>query len=279
MHNSSYRLPRLVLLALAAAWLWGLTTPAGAGPIVLQDTQQSADAMVDTSKLVTLEHDDNIPNWDKPTAPSVTTKGPAKAGDAPLAAASAPAKPVQPNAALSPEGAASQPSLGKDLRSSIKETVRPVYDQLVESGAVEALHDVKEGLGLDKNQWTDQNKAVGEPKSPGQWDTPETSQAPRTDAQAQMDREMAGMMREKLIDQLTPWLAGLLGLYLLGFLIKLLYGYVRWRSARRNERLIKRAKRHTAHRSHSTGARTASMPLGTTSSTRTTTNESTKETH
>lgn len=272
MHKTSFRSPRLAALALAAACLCGLSAPAGAGPIVLQDTKAPANTMVDTSELVTLEHNDNIPNWDTPPIPSGPAKASTKPGDVAAAPASAPAKPAQP--AQPAAVASSQPSPGQDLRNNIKESVRPVYEQLLESGAVEALHDVKESLGLNKDAWSNQDRPAGANKASNPWDAPDGALAPRTGVQAQMDRELAGMMREKLIDQLTPWVAGLLGLYLLGFVIKLLFGYVHWKSARRNERIIKRAKRQAAHRSHSTGAKTAPSPLGATVSPRTT-NEST----
>lgn len=273
MHKTSFRSPRLAALALAAACLCALTAPARAGPIVLQDTKPPANTVVDTSELETLEHDDNIPNWDKPLIPSGPITTSAKPGDTALAPASAPAKPALP--AQPAAVASSQPSPGQDLRNNIKESVRPVYDQLLESGAVEALHDVKESLGLDKDAWSDPDRPAGAAKASNPWSPPGGDLPPRTAAQAQMDRELAGMMREKLIDQLTPWVVGLLGLYLLGFVIKLLLGYVRWKSARRNERIIQRAKRQAAHRSHSSGARTAPSPLGASAAPRTT-NESTE---
>jgi hypothetical protein len=276
MHKTSSRLPQLAVQALTAAWLFTLTTPAGAGPIVLQEAKQSEDAVVDTSKLETLEPNDSnvgeIANWDKPTTPSGTTKAAAKPGDAQQAGTSAQTHPeTNPRPESAPAAAAAQPSLAKDLHDSIKEAVRPVYDGLLESGAIESLHDVKEGLGLDKDPWNDPNKADGQPKASAQWDSPSVNGSPRTAAQAQMDRELAGMMRAKLIDQLTPWLMGLAGLFIGGYLIKLLFGFIRWKSARRNAQLIQRSRRHAARRSHGTGTRTAPSPLGAATSTKHTT--------
>lgn len=269
MHKTSYHLPQL---ALVAAALWSLATPVGAGPIVAQDPKQPADAVVDTSKLVP---DDDIPNWDKPLPPSGTTPGPAKPANPPTPpAANQAARPTKPEAAPAPTATAEQPGVGANLRNSLKETVRPVYDQLVESGAIDTVHSVKEGLGLDKNQWRAPSESLGEPKATGQWDTPEAAHPAKTAAQAQMDRELAGMMRERLIDQVTPWVAGLVGLYLLGYFIKLLMGYVRWKTARRNARLAQQAKRHAARRSHRTGPRTAASPLGDTNATNSDSQES-----
>jgi len=269
MHKTSYRLPQLALLALAAAWLGGLATPAKAGPIVSQEAKQQGDAAADTSKLVPLVTQDSdvddITNWDQPASPPGTSKAAAKPGAAASSATAVQANPTtnpRPNSAPAPSAAASQPSLGKDLHDGIKEAVRPVYDGLIESGALDTLHDVKEGLGLNKNQWSDPNTAQEQPKASGQWGTPDVTMPPRTEAQAQMDRELAGMMRTKLIDQLTPWAIGLAALLLAGYLIKLLLSFIHWKSARRNERIIQQARRQAARRSHHSGARTVPSPLG-----------------
>lgn len=261
MHRTSHRLRRLALQATATACLCGLTLPVGAGPIVLQDGKAPADAMVDTSKLVTLEQQDTLPvdeliQWDKPAA--TAPQGRASSAAAAQATASSPAKPAQAAASAATAVASTQPTVGDELRKNIKESVRPVYEQLLDSGAIDAVHDVKESLGLNKGQWNDQTQAGGQPKASNQWDTPGANLPPRTAAQAQMDRELAGMMREKLIDQITPWVIGLVGLYILAYLTKLLYGYVRWRSARRLEQRISRAKRHAARSQHS--ARAPSNP-------------------
>lgn len=257
MFKTSHRLPRLASLVLATTCLCGLSLPAGAGPVVLQDGKAPADAMVDTSKLVTLEHQDTIPvdeliHWDKPAA--TAPQGRASSATAAQAAASSPAKPAQAAASAATAASPQQPTVGDELRKNIKESVRPVYEQLLESGAIDAVHDVKESLGLNKGQWNDPAQASGQPKATNQWDTPEAFQPPRTAAQAQMDRELAGMMREKLIDQITPWVIGLVGLYILAYLTKLLYGYVRWKSARRVEQRIHRAKRQAARSQRSARA-------------------------
>ena len=268
MFETTHHLPRLASLVLAATCLYGLSLPAGAGPIVLQDGKAPADAMVDTSKLVTLEHQDTLPvdeliQWDKPAA--TAPQGRASSAAAAQAMASSPAKPAQAAASAATAATATQPTAGDELRKSIKEGVRPVYEQLLESGAIDAVHDVKESLGLNKGQWSDPAQADGQPKAANPWDTPGANQPPRTAAQAQMDRELAGMMREKLIDQITPWVIGLVVLYIVAYLAKLLYGYIRWRSARRVEQRIHRAKRHAAHNQRSThrpaGTPTQQAPL------------------
>jgi len=261
MHKKSHHLLSLATLSVAAVCFWCLTTPAGAGPIVLQDAEHPSGAVVDTSKLVTMEPPlidvDEAPSWDKSAAtPAGKTSAPSKPGAATQVPANQPGAAHAATAPVQAEGAVQ--SLGRDIHDSIKETVRPMYEQLVESGAVEALHDAKESLGLNKNQWNEQGQANGPPKAAGQWDTPDAGQPPRTAAQAQMDRELGAMMREKLIDQVTPWAIGLVVLYAVGYLIKLIYSYVRWKAARRSAQRISRAKRHAAHQSRSTRVRASS---------------------
>jgi hypothetical protein len=264
MHKKSHHLLLLTKLSVATVCLWCMTTPAKAGPIVLQDAEHPSEAVVDTSKLVTMEPPlidvNEAPSWDKSAAtPAGKTSAPSKSGGATQAPANQPvaARTAAATGAAQVDGGAVQ-SLGKDIHDSIKETVRPMYEQLVESGAVEALHDAKESLGLNKSQWNEQGQANGPPKATGQWDTPDAGQPQRTAAQAQMDRELSAMMREKLIDQITPWAIGLVVLYALGYLIKLIYGYVRWKAARRSARRISRAKRPATHQSRSTSVRASS---------------------
>lgn len=138
------------------------------------------------------------------------------------------------------------------IHSAIKEGVRPVYEQLVESGAVEALHDLKADLGLNKNQWSDHEKPGAAVNAPGRWDTTSGQDpVPKTEAQAKWDRELATTMREKLVEQITPWVIGLVGLYVAGYLGRLLYRYMSKMSARRSARRIARAQRHASRRTHS----------------------------
>ncbi|MDR3372015.1 hypothetical protein [Rhodoferax sp.] len=155
-----------------------------------------------------------------------------------------------PRAPALQNSADAEPDLSKSIHEAIKESVRPAYNQLVESGVIETWHDVKASLGLGKNQWSDRDSAEGAAKTPSQWNSsgdasPYPVQPPRTAAQAQMDRELAAMMREKLIDQVTPWLIGLVVLYIVGYLIKLVVHYFRWKSAQRIARAQRQALRRT----------------------------------
>lgn len=252
MHQRSSRLIPLATARWAVIWALCLMLPATAGaePVVLHDGDQPAEATTDTSKLVNLEstpppiHEG--PVWPTPANATGPKHQPGQAPDRP------PTPPAGPVTQASP-GTTTPPRADASIHSAIKENVRPVYEQLVESGAVEALHHLKADLGLDKNQWSEQEKAAASAKGPGQWDTPagQDPGQPRTAAQAQLDRASASLMREKLIDQITPWVIGLVVLYVLGYLAKLLYSFIRWKSAKRMERRIARAKRHAARRSSS----------------------------
>lgn len=251
MHHRSSRLNRVTPLRLGVifALCTLLLSAVRAEPVVLHDGNQPAGATTDTSKLVSMEHVapplDTVTTWPAAatSAPGATPE-PGKPADRTLPPPPAQALPERPDTNAAPS-----------IHSVIKEGVRPVYEQLVESGAVETWHELKADLGLNKNQWSEEQKTGAPGKGPGQWDAPgaqDPAQPPRTAAQAQLDREMATLMREKLIDQITPWVIGLVVLYVVGYLAKLLYGYVRWKSGKRNERRIARAKRHGARRSRST---------------------------
>jgi len=270
MHQRSSCLHRVATARLGAicAVCLGVLTTALAEPIVLQDSAPHAGATADTSKLVTLDSEplpvDEISLW--PTAPATagTKSESAKPADRSAPTPPGAALPSRPGAATAQAAGKIEPTADASIHSAIKETVRPVYDQLVESGAVEALHDLKADLGLNKEQWSEEQKANTPGKGAGQWDAPaaqEPAPPPRTAAQAQLDREMATLMREKLIDQVTPWVVGLVVLYVVGYLGKLLYGYIRWKSAKRNERRIARAQRHTSRRVRSSSRPTTSAPL------------------
>jgi hypothetical protein len=216
--------------------------------------------------------DEELPSWQRsaaiPTARQASSALNASVQDTSVPDASKPAdhqqQPVgllatqRPNGHTPENASDAEPDVGKSIHQAVKESVRPAYNQLVESGIVETWHDVKASLGLDKNQWSDHDSAEGTTKSPAQWDasggaSPYAAQPPRTAAQEQMDRELAAMMREKLIDQVTPWLIGLVGLYIVGYLIKLVVRYVRWKSAQR----VARAQRQAFRRSR-TGSSTRS---------------------
>lgn len=238
-------------LGAACALCFGLLTSVLADPIVLYDGTESADTTIDTRKGVTVASEplpvDAEPLRTGTRAAALTESAAADKAQRPLPPP--PAGPVMPErTGATPTASPGQTHTNADvsIHSAIKEGVRPVYEKLVESGAVEALHELKSDLGLTKNQWREQEKTDPSVKGPGRWDAPsgqDPAQPPRTAAQAQLDKEIASMMREKLIDQITPWLIGVGGLFGVGYLAKLVYGYVLRKSAKRSKRRSARAQR------------------------------------
>lgn len=175
--------------------------------------------------------------------PTDQTRAPATPTKAALTAAPATRTNTQPD-----------PSLGEEIRSSVKETVRPLHHQLVESGAVDAWKELKTDLGLGKSEWRDEDVNAGNPKMSAPLDGPNAprwqapAQQPKTAAQVEMDRELATHMMEKLIDEVKPWVLSLLALYVVGYLVKAGLEHSQRKSIRRRERetrrTLRRASRH-----------------------------------
>lgn len=210
-----------------------------AEPLIGQDsTQHSSSPSAPTAAPVDLTDlsQGNLP-LDERVAPAALSNpggGTVSAGRVPLAG-------------QSPQDDAS-------LHSTIKEAVRPIYNELVESGALETWHDVKDSLGLSNNNWDrpdakGEAKTVDRPLSPNgsAWQDP--AQPVKSAAQTQLDREYDAYLLRQLIDELKPWALGLVGLYMLGYLAKLIFNFMQWRTARRRERRARRAgHRSSRHR-------------------------------
>lgn len=271
MHQRSSRLPWVAAAQRGAVYALcvGLLTPALADPLVSYDGSHQADATIDTRKGVMLESEP-LPVAAAPVSPTAigTNSEPASTAERTLPPPPAgPVMPQRPGAAPIATQGSTQNTVQADadvsIHSAIKEGVRPVYEQLVESGVVDALHGLKADLGLNKQEWSEKEKPDPSVKGPGQWDAPsgqDPAQPPRTAAQAELDKEMARMMREKLIDQIAPWALGLVLLFGVGYLVKLLYRYVIFRSAKRSERQIARTRRHASRRSRSSSHSATKTP-------------------
>lgn len=231
------------ILSMSLLGVLGLSGTVGAEPVTVQDTEQAAvgtagpvESILDTSKLSI----DDLTGQNK----AVQRPRPVRPAPATSAAALPSAKP--------------DPSLGAEIRSSVKESVRPQHDQMVESGAVDAWKELKADLGLGKGDWREEDANAGNPKAAAPSDGPnaarwqEPEHRPKTAAQAQMDRELATHMLEKLIDEVKPWAISLLALYLLGYLIKAGIGHSQRRSIRRRERETRRALRRASGKAAST---------------------------
>lgn len=164
--------------------------------------------------------------------------------DKPAAATrAAPAKTVNSTGTEAP--------LGREIRDSVKEAVRPLYQDLVTSDAAQALRGLQSNLSSDKDhpfndtETTPQTRLSGSgvPSEATAWDGQSSREPPRSAAQVERDKILASVMMDKLIDEVTPWALGLLALYVLSYLVKLALAYGRLRSNRRRQRTVRR--RHT----------------------------------
>jgi hypothetical protein len=258
----------------------GILTPAGAGTLAVENAPQKVEALAsEPPPAIAAITDEELPSWHRSAAIPTSRQAPSAADSSVLSSAVPDAsKPTDHQQQQQPVGplttqpplthtaqnvSEAEPVAGKSIHQAVKESVRPAYNQLVESGVIETWHDVKASLGLEKNHWNERDSAEGTAKAPTQWDasggaSPYAAQPPKTAAQEQMDRELATMMRAKLIDQVTPWLIGLAGLYIVGYLIKQVVRFIRWKSARRFARAQRHASRRTRRSSRMRSNRTRS---------------------
>jgi hypothetical protein len=248
------------ILTMGLLGVFGLGGTVNAEPVTHQDTVQSATdptgpvgSILDSPELLT----DDLTGQNK----AGLTANPAQGRPAPTERTTAPAAPTKAAPATSPAplpNAKPDPSLGAEIRSTVKESVRPLHDQMVESGAVDAWKELKADLGLGKSEWNEEGANAGNPKTAGPLDGPnagrwqEPQQRPKTAAQTQMDQELASHMLEKLIDEVKPWALSLLALYILGYLIKAGIGHSQRRSIRRQERETRRVLRRASSKAADT---------------------------
>jgi len=151
-------------------------------------------------------------------------------------------------------GAVPQDNPPPTLHSTLKETVRPLYNELEESGALQTWREVKADLGLQARPWEHEpppernlSDASADPTAAPTWNDP--ARPPLSAAQERLNREYEAYVLQELIDEIKPWAIGALALYAVGYVIKRLFDFLQWNAARRRER---RAKRHHRHhrRSH-----------------------------
>jgi len=146
------------------------------------------------------------------------------------------------------------PDLDAEIRSTFKKNVRPLHDQVMDSGAIEAWNNFKTEMGIGTTRAADEGATSARPETYSRWEIANLApgQAPdnrqRTTTQTEVDRALADHMLKQLIGEITPWALSALGLYLLGYLIKLGFDLVRQRSIRRRERRAARARRRSAHK-------------------------------
>lgn len=253
------------LAAITVISLLGAFSPSGqafAAPVAQQDATETGTGAVDPTELASEPAAFSIDVGDG-QGPAANATG-ATQGRVPRAErAPSPSGQTTLTKLESPNSAAKQPSLspGPDLaaeiRSTVKESVRPLHDQLAESGALEVWNDLKADLGLSKNKWGDEDPKDVNPTLSGRVDASNSASwqdpahRPKTAAQAEIDREMATLMMDKLIEEVKPWVFSGVGLYLLGYLIKAGYDYSQQKSIRRRERATALARRRAARKARS----------------------------
>lgn len=149
------------------------------------------------------------------------------------------------------------PDLATEIRGTLKDNIRPLHEQVMNSGAMLAWNDLKSDMGLRNTNEDTEGTATARSMMASQWESsnPTFGQDPghrqRTTGHAEIDRELTTHMLEKLIDEIKPWALSLIGLYMLGYLIKTGYDYTQRKSIRRRERAVARARRRSArHAGH-----------------------------
>ena len=245
------------ILTMGLLGVFGLGGTVNAEPVTLQDSLQSetdpagpVESVLNTQERLT----------DGPTGHQKAglTASPAQGRPVPAERTAAPATSAKtaPTALPAPlSSTRPEPSLGAEIRSTVKESVRPAHDQLVESGLMGAWKELKADLGVGDSEWREEDANASHPRPSARVDGPsasrwqETEQQPKTEAQAQMDRELASHMLEKLIDEVTPWAFSLLALYLLAYAIKAGIGHSQRRSIRRKARETRRVLRRASGKS------------------------------
>jgi hypothetical protein len=145
--------------------------------------------------------------------------------------------------------------LGREIRNSVKEVVRPLYQDLVTSNAAQALRGLQSELNLGKEHPFNGTETTpptrqsgsGVPSEATTWEGGQSNrEPPRSAAQVERDKVLASAMLDKLIDEVTPWAIGLVALYALGYLLKLALAYGRHRSTRRRQHNLRRHRTKTS---------------------------------
>ena len=262
-----YKLDRLKRGCALVLTLTGLLTPPLQAEPLINGSAQPANRLIDASQWVPEAQDRPLNASNPPTAtvsiqsaqssrplnetPSAMT--PSAAGlDKSSTATSAATTRAAPTPAATTK--AVDDTLGREIRDSVKEAVRPLHQDLVNSEAAQTLRALQSELSLGKEQAfndaehapTSGSKNTGLPSEAAAWEGQANREPPRTAAQVERDKVLASVMMDKLIDEVTPWAIGLVALYLLGYLVKFALAYGRHRSNRRRQRSLRRSRRNAS---------------------------------
>ena len=158
--------------------------------------------------------------------------------------------PIQPQIAPRPVTDPARQAPDREIERAVKDAVRPIVDELSKFSVVEAARNLKSEFGLRSDRpgvpvdRADPLEADGsENDSAREQRITNASNRPVADAryqtadQAKGERLLAQAMMEQLIQDVKPWAFGLLGLYLLGYIVKLALDYHHWKVTRGDKRL------------------------------------------
>lgn len=158
------------------------------------------------------------------------------------------------------------PTLLQELSHAVKETLRPTYVEALNSGVVDAIRSVTSDTRPDPAiefrdvNAMEPNEANRQPlANRGRtWDTANESARPLTDQEKAADKVRADILLMALIDEITPWVITVAGLYALYHLARFSWAYLRRKSGRHRRRHRSggsssgsRSGRSHRHRSHS----------------------------
>ena len=148
----------------------------------------------------------------------------------------------------------------RELADTVLEFIVPAYEGLTATGILQAVRSLETELGLNQGHSFDapgvhapHAGARARPESVG-WSVPGTgtqaSRYSRSDAQIAEYQRLAAIKIKELIDDATLWALALVGLYGLGFLVRLALHYrrIKTRGRRSSSSMVPRRRRHRQHR-------------------------------
>lgn len=151
----------------------------------------------------------------------------------------------------------------REFSSVIKEAVRPTYQELADSGLIDSVRSLGSELGLihPRSLGSESSTSTGNSESDSHrksndWATsgknPSAAGQVRSAQEIERDQLMAKTMLKELVAEVSPWVFALIGLYALGYAVKLLLDFRRWKLALRRKRSSGgKHRRHHRHSGHS----------------------------
>lgn len=141
--------------------------------------------------------------------------------------------------------------MGMGIGSTVKEAVRPIRDELSQSGVIQSLREFDSDLGGGNRR----RENAGQ-NSVGYSSGNPLPVAPAKSAQQiKREQQAASGMLDQLIREATPWAAGLMGLLALGFAAKLWMDWLHAKAARPGKLRRSAGRRRSRHSASSVESR------------------------